>query len=226
MAFTIYLNLNMDDSAKEIAKTTAKALEVAEKVGGFVATILGEACKELGASIHDWAKFYRYRNLLKIQHKIIQIQREKNIEGKSIPIQLSIGIPLIEAASVVEDDFLQQKWAALIVNATDTNKEEVVRKSFVDILSSMDSTDALVLDWLSSQGWNNTLGNITTNEIAEKINIDETEARISMSNLNRLGLIDFGVPTTVGTIDISLSSQETRVRLSYLGWNLVDACKV
>lgn len=215
----------MDDSAKEIAKTTGKALEVLEKVGGFIATVLGDACRELGASIHDWAKFYRYKNLLKIQDKVIQIQRGRNVEGKSIPIQLSIGIPLIEAASLEEDDLLQQKWAALIANATDPNKKEVVKKSFIDILSSMDSTDALVLDWLSSQGWNNTLGNITTDEIAEKVNIDETEVKISMSNLNRLGLIDFDVPTTVGAIDISLLSPEARVRLSYLGWNIVDACK-
>ena len=45
----------MDETTKEIAKTTNKALEVAEKVGRFLNTVLGDAFKEVGSSMHDWA---------------------------------------------------------------------------------------------------------------------------------------------------------------------------
>ncbi len=100
-------------------------------------TVLGDAFKEVGASIHDWAKFYRYKNLLKINDKVVQLHKERGMQGKSVPIQPSIGIPLIEAASLAEDENLQQKWATLIANATDPNYKDKIRKSYIDILSSL-----------------------------------------------------------------------------------------
>lgn len=216
----------MDETTKEIAKTTNKALEVAEKVGSFLSTVLGDAFKEAGASIHDWAKFYRYKNLLKINDKVGQLHKERGMQGKSVPIQPSIGIPLIEAASLAEDENLQQKWATLIANATDPNNKDKIRKSYIDILSSLDPSDAVVLDFMSTQGWNNELGEITIKIIVENLNLSEPEAKISTSNLNRLGLIDFGVPSRFGgSIDISASDNETRFKLNQLGWALLKLCK-
>jgi len=215
----------MDETTKEIAKTTNKALEVAEKVGGFLSTVLGDACKELGASAHDWAKFYRYKNLLKIQDKVLEIHKARGIEGKTVPVSLSIGLPLIEAASITEEEGLQQKWAALIANATDPESKIKVRKSFVDILSSLDPSDALVLDWMAGQGWNNELGEITVDSISQNLSLDEKDVKITTSNLNRLGLIDLGVPTTVGTTGISASDSRTRFRVNQLGWALIQVCK-
>ena len=215
----------MDETTKEIAKTTNKALEVAEKIGSFLNTILGDTFKEVGGSIHDWAKFYRYKNLLKINDKVEQLHKKRGMQGKRVPIQLSIGIPLIEAASLAEDENLQQKWATLIVNSTDPNNNDKIRKSYIDILSSLDPSDALVLDWMSTQGWNNVLGEISLKTISENVNLSEIETKISTSNLNRLGLIDFGVPTTTGSIEISASENETRFKLYQLGWSLLKLCK-
>ncbi len=215
----------MDETTKEIAKTTNKALEVAEKIGSFLNTILGDTFKEVGGSIHDWAKFYRYKNLLKINDKVEQLHKKRGMQGKRVPIQLSIGIPLIEAASLAEDENLQQKWATLIVNSTDPNNNDKIRKSYIDILSSLDPSDALVLDWMSTQGWNNVLGEISLKTISENVNLSEIETKISTSNLNRLGLIDFGVPTTTGSIEISASENETRFKLNQLGWSLLKLCK-
>jgi len=85
----------MDESAKEIAKATKKALEVAEKVGGFFSTVLGDACKEIGAAINDWAKLYRYKNLLKISDKVQEIHQKRKIQGKSMRVEAYIGIPML-----------------------------------------------------------------------------------------------------------------------------------
>lgn len=216
----------MDETTKEIAKTTGKALDVAEKVGGFLNRVLGDACKEVGASIHDWTKFYRYKNLLKINDKIVQIQNKRGLQGKEVPLQASIGIPLIEAASFIEDENLQQKWAALIANATDPNYGGKIRKSFIDILSSLDPVDAIILDWMSTQGWNNALGEISIKSISKSLGLEEDEVKISASNINRLGLIDFGVPTTAGSTGISVSGDGTRFRLNQLGGALLKLCKV
>lgn len=121
---------------------------------------------------------------------------------------------------------MQQKWATLIANATDPNNKDKIRKSYIDILSSLDPSDAVVLDFMSTQGWNNELGEITIKIIVENLNLSEPEAKISTSNLNRLGLIDFGVPSRFGgSIDISASDNETRFKLNQLGWALLKLCK-
>lgn len=216
----------MEETTKEVAKTTKKALEVAEKVGSFLGTVLGDAFKEAGASIYDWAKFYRYKNLLRINDRVVQLHKERGIHGKSVPMEPSIGIPLIEAASLAEDKNLQQKWATLIANATDPNHKDKIRKSYIDILSSLDPSDAVVLDFMSTQGWNNALGEITIKTIVGNLNLSEPETKITTSNLNRLGLIDFGVPSRYGgSIDISASDNETRFKLNQLGWALLKLCK-
>jgi len=215
----------MDETAKEIAKTTNKVLEVAEKVGGFFATVLGDACKEMGASIHDWAKLYRYRNLLRISDKVQEIHKKRKIEGRSIPVQPQIGIPMLEAASIVEDDYLQQKWAALISNATDPKNKTAIRKSYIDILSSMDPSDAMVLDWMDTQRQNIPSREITIKIISEKLNLSLSDAKITIINLSRLGLINIQVPTLVGRTDINASSEKTCYTLNQLGETLLNLCK-
>ena len=132
---------------------------------------------------------------------------------------------MIEAASLVEDDNLREKWAKLIANATDPNYEDKIKKSYVNILSSIDPIDAKVLDWMDSQGWNNPLGNISIEVIVENTNFSEDDVRLSTSNLNRLGLIDMGVPTPAGSIGISASDNEVRFKISRLGGALLKLCK-
>ncbi|MCK5603915.1 DUF4393 domain-containing protein [Candidatus Pacearchaeota archaeon] len=197
---------------------------MAEKVGGFLTAILGDACKEIGGTVHDWTKLYRYKNLLRIQDKVEQIKKDRKSEGKSIPIEPAIGIPLIEAASVVEDDNLQQKWATLIANATSPKYNEKIRKSYISILSSLDPYDAKILERMNSQGWNNDLGKINTGAISENTNIEETEVRISLSNLSRLGLVDIGTPITAGGSTMNSVSNESVYKISLLGWQIIKVC--
>ena len=216
----------MDKSTKEIAKATNKVLEVTEKVGGFLTTVLGDACKEIGASVHDWAKLYRYKNLLKISDRVQEIHKKRKLEGKSIPVKPSIGIPMLEAASIVEDEYLQQKWAALISNATDPNNKTKIRKSYVEVLSSLDPTDAVILEWLQKNKSDNLASEITLKIISENLNFTLLNAKISVINLHRLGLIDVQVPTTVGRMDMNASSERASFKINPLGDTLLNLCKV
>ncbi|MGD0488767.1 MAG: Abi-alpha family protein [Syntrophorhabdales bacterium] len=214
-----------EETIGEIAKTTGKALEITEGVGRFVSKILGDACAEFGNSLHDWAKYFRYKNLLRIQDRVDQIHRKRELEGRTIPLKPSIGIPLIQAASIVEDESLQEMWACLIANSTDPCFEERIKRSFVDILSSLDPIDAHILDWFSHQGWSNALREISIESISKSLNMEKADVGISLSNLNRLGLIDLSVPTTPGHILVSASDTRATYLLSRIGCSLLTLCK-
>lgn len=214
----------MNEIEKEIAKATTKALEVAEKVGVFFTTVLGDTFKELGSSVHDWAKYFRYKNILKIQDKVNTLHEKRQTQGKSIPVKPSIGIPMLEAASLTDDEYLQHKWAALITNAMDPEQNNSIRKIYVDILSSLEPQDAVILDWMNEKRKSDKKAKITIALISSELSIEKKDVEIAVSNLNRQGLIGLRVPNTLDSIGISVSDHKAQIFLNSLSLAFLEAC--
>jgi len=220
-------------AAQDIAKTTGKALEVAERVGSFLNKILGDAIAEVGGAIHDWARLYRYKNLLRLQDKVEEIHRERKLQGKSVPVPPRFAIPLLQAASQEDDESIQDMWAGLIANATDPDKHLEPKKIFTDILSSLEPIDATILKYLSSQGWlmhrNVPNGGITIAKIHSALGDSEEDIQLSLQNLHRLGCIIDEYKATWDQIDTTSFGQrvtdpKTTFRPSPLGFSLLKAC--
>ena len=60
-------------------------------------------------------------------------------------------MPLIEAASLEEDDDLQDIWARLLANAADAESGVDVQRRFVTILQDFNRLEAQVLSMLASE---------------------------------------------------------------------------
>ena len=131
----------MEEEAKavqEVAKTTRKGFEIAEKLGSLLKTIFGEGFSHIGDSFSDWAKYFRYKNLIKLQDRIKSLHVKRGIEGKTIPIPPRYALPLLDSASLEDDENIQDKWAGLIANATDPDKRFQFQKIFIRILSNLE----------------------------------------------------------------------------------------
>ncbi len=215
---------------REIAKTVRKALEVSEKFGKFLSSIFGEGFKDLGDTFSDWTKYFRYRNLLKLQDKVFSIHKKRNIEGKTVPIPPRYALPLLESATLEDDDNLQDKWAGLIVNSTDPQKSFQIQKIFIHILTNIEPLDAAILDLLFTYDKNDQL-KLNSEKISEILKQDRQYINISLSNLFRLGcIIDSWI--NVYDSEIPKNFQGFRVNnpisdfsLSQLGKSLMEACK-
>jgi len=227
----------MDDesakAAQEIAKATGKAIELAQKVGGFLNKVVGDAAAELGGAIHDWARLFRYKNLLRLQDKVEEIHAARKLQGRNIPIAPRFAIPLLQAASEEDDESLQNMWAALIANATDPETQLEPRKIFTDILSSLEPLDAEILRYLAGQGWlmhrNVPGGGITVSKLSSSLNAPEKRIQISLQNLHRLGCVIDEYKATWDQIDTTSFGQrvtdpKTTFRPSPLGFELLEAC--
>lgn len=238
--------MNPEDIARAteaVANTTGKAIDASRELGGFFNKVLGDAATQLGQTLHDWTRFFRYRNLLKLRDKVEAIHAERQVLGKTIPIPPKYAIPLIDRASLEENGELQDLWAALIANATDPERRLELKRVFSDALASLEPLDARVLSFLSTQGWaifRDIRGtSITVRRISCEVGATEAELRISLQNLHRLGLIvdeyvvrdglvlsspdhpEFGT-TSFGT---TVAKPSTSFRLSPLGYDLVRACQ-
>jgi len=129
--------------AKEInikSSTVEKGLELAKE---FLGKLISPTVEELGLFISDNIKFLRFKNQVKILLKAKKYIEEKNITLKEIPIKILV--PLLEQASLEDDEKLQDKWSNMLVNMADseTNMQNQV---FPYILSqlSIEEYDALV----------------------------------------------------------------------------------
>jgi hypothetical protein len=137
-----------DEQAKatqEVAKTTGKFAEVAEKVGGFVSKLIGPASNQVGGILEDWTRYYRYKNLLAIADKVEAIHARRKLRGKTIPIPARVAIPMLESASLENDEVLQEIWAQLIANSTDPNFKEALHPGYAEIIKQMSPDEAIIL---------------------------------------------------------------------------------
>ncbi len=77
----------MEEEAKavqEVAKTAGKAIDASVRVGSFLNKIFGDAFTEIWEAFYDWAKYFRYKNLLRIQDEVEAIHRKRRIGGSTI----------------------------------------------------------------------------------------------------------------------------------------------
>ena len=133
-------------ATKEVAKTTGKFAEIAEKVGGFISKVIGPASNQVGGILEDWTRYYRFRNLLTIADKVAAIHAHRKIEGKIMPIPPRVAIPMLESAALEDDDTLQDVWAKLIANSTDPNFTTALHPGYIEVIKQMSPDEAIILE--------------------------------------------------------------------------------
>lgn len=95
--------------------TIEKGLELAKD---FLGRLINPTVEEMGLLISDNIKFLRFKNQVRILLKAREYVNKKNIKIKEIPIKILV--PLLENASLEDNDILQSKWANLLVNMIDS----------------------------------------------------------------------------------------------------------
>lgn len=103
-------NLNIKSS------TIEKGIELAKE---FLSKLVSPTVEEVGLLISDNIKFIRFKNQIKILLKAQKYVEEKNLKIKEIPIKILV--PLLENASLEEDEELQDKWASMLTNMVDSD---------------------------------------------------------------------------------------------------------
>ena len=107
----------MSDNQLNIKSTTIeKGLELAKD---FIDKLIGPSINEVGLLFSDNIKYFRFKNQVKILLKAKKYVESKNINPKEIP--LKILVPLLENASLEENEELQDKWATMITNLADSD---------------------------------------------------------------------------------------------------------
>ncbi len=133
-------------AVEETAKATNKGLEVIHAAGSYIGEALGSLPADaVGLAGGDWLREARLRNLEKLRHRTDQIRKDRGVEDQSPELSPSILIPIAEAASNESRDDLQELFARLLANAADPNRDNRVRREFIELVSQLEPLDARML---------------------------------------------------------------------------------
>lgn len=210
----------------EIARTTGKAVDAAREFGGYFAPIVKQPLEQLAGIFEDKLRYLRWERQVRLAERAAQFLRERGAKDtRSVPLKFLI--PLLEAASLEEDNRLQDLYAHLLANAADAESDIRPVRAFVAVLQECTSIEVHLLDFMRRMSILSDIDtpyNILTfveyfrsQKINLNVEITQDMFRVPLWNLFRLGCIApfGGFGSGSGTLDI--------VRLTPFGLALANA---
>lgn len=91
-----------------------------DSVKSFLGKLIGPAFEEIGLLIQDPIRMWRFRNQVRILKKAEKICNRNNIAPKDIPIKMLV--PLLDTASLEDQEEMQDIWATLLSNLVDSDQ--------------------------------------------------------------------------------------------------------
>ncbi len=214
-------------AVKEIAKATGQGLSIVQKFGEFVSRYIGGSLEQGFGIVEDKLKYLRWERHTRLMDRACVFLEERGDQMMFNPVPMNVAIPIFQAASLEEDDDLQDLWARLLVNAADANSGIQVRRGLVSILQDFGKMEAQLLQAIHDSTSMN--GVVPTKGLPDDYlqpEEEETEAnqglppdpvQIGLWNLMRLGCV-----ASAGTWDSMTGIK--RVQITALGKALVNAC--
>ena len=197
--------------------------------------LTGEFCAEVGTAGGYIGKLIRLKTWLWTMQRAKQMLADTGIEPRSIPPKLFL--PIMENASLEDDETLQEKWAALLANSANPNSKPGVHVAFAGILKELSPEEAGLLHniycYVCRQIVMENLPRHSTS--AQRIDLieamkgygtihlfDVSELQPMIDNLQRLRLVETNalLESAAGIPDF-----DTDFHMTAFGFEFVTACR-
>jgi hypothetical protein len=214
---------------EEVAKTAGKSIDAVKNFCAFISKYTGGSIREAAGIFEDKLRYARWKNQIKLMQKAEKFLKEMGLDKPNKTIQLKFAVPLLQAASLEEDEYLQDMWAKLLVTATTTQSNFEIKRMYIDILENLSSFDAQILEKIYSIPYEKALHKpIITSGLSKDIILPEkapdkapdppdNDIKLSLLNLDRLNCVSI-VKSMGGGQIFGLVNQ------TLLGKNFIDAC--
>lgn len=188
-------------AVQEVAKTAGKVVDASEKLGGFIARFISGSLEQGIGVFEDKLRYMRWERQVRLMKRAEDFMSEVGLNNPTRPLQLKFAVPLLQAASFEEDDYLQDLWAKLLVNSANASSSVEQRRAYIDILERLSSLEVKILITIYSLPFDNTRHkNILTGQLPESVSVraedqakdfvkPNSEVELALANLSRLGVI-------------------------------------
>jgi hypothetical protein len=128
------------------------------------------------------------------------------------PVPGRILIPLLQAASLEDDEMLRQKWAALLANAASSTDANKILPAFSEILRQLTPVQAQILDWLFEKASDGGIGflvwpDVARAEIETHFHLSHDDYALFVSDMDRLQVLE-GRRDTKVPAHLSMSTEQ------------------
>ncbi len=135
-------------AVQEVAKTAGKAIDAAREAGGFIARFVSGPLEQGIGIFEDHLRYARWERQLRLMLRAEELLKQSGLSSPTKPIPLKLMVPLLQGATLEDDDGLQDRWAMLMVNAANASFDTEIRRSYLDILEQLTPLEAQILDVL------------------------------------------------------------------------------
>lgn len=188
-------------AVQEVAKTTGQVVGASRELGGFVARFINGPFEQASGIVEDKLKYLRWERQQRLMVRANQFMQEIGLAHPTRPVPLKVAVPLLQGASIEEDDYLQDMFAKLLVNAADADRGVDVSRTYVDIISSIGSLEARILQTIYALPLDRvTEGGVATRDLPQSASWaapsgktrppePSTDVGLALANLIRLGCL-------------------------------------
>ena len=140
----------------DIPPGSAKATEVAAAANRLTQRLFGPAFTNLGEIAGDWVRSWRMANLAAISQRVDRMTERRGLDPAGARrVALSVGLPLLEKASLEDDPFLQDWWAGLVAGAgagADDEEGFGLDAVYVTSMAQLTRLDCEILTYVCERG--------------------------------------------------------------------------
>jgi hypothetical protein len=159
-----------------------KAVEkLMDPVGELAKKLAGPAAEEVGLTLQDSVKIWRAKRRYRLFEKMNEFISNAGFEPK--PVALKVLLPVLDYASVEEDEDLHTAWAALLANAADPRQGDSILPAFPHVLKELRPLDARFLS---------DLYNLTADRDNYGYRLDKQDLQLVYTLYNSAASEDFG----------------------------------
>jgi hypothetical protein len=188
-------------------EAAADALKDTMQAGRDLASFLSGPAGELVGMGYDHLKVVRFERGVRLVERLRHFLAERGLEKFTRKITLNMELPILENATLEEDDELQDLWAMLLVNGGDADSGIEMRRAFVSVLAEMTALDVRNLAAIEQASpvdlregsitvWTGKLPDeavpVSRRDVSVYSKKPSVEVLTSLSNLERLGCIYSG----------------------------------
>lgn len=215
-------------AVQEIAKASQDGLKTAQMFGSFISRIIGGSLEQGVGIFEDKLKYIRLERAARLECSYRKLQKELGLDEPDKTIPMKHAVPLFQAATLEEDDFLQDLWVALLVKSSYKEYEFNINRSYIDVLEKLSVLDARILMKIYELPIKESRYGVITRLLPEKVEMYDSknplpdfslteEVTLSLSNLERLGCLSARL-TLGGWKEYSV------ITTNVFGKYLVDSC--
>lgn len=229
------MNSGKVESAKavqEVSKLAGKMIDSCDEFGRFITDYADASLSVAFGIFEDKLRYMRWERQVRLMQRANSFLAQEGFDKPTRVIPLKYAVPLLQAASLEDDDYLQDLWAKLIVNSVIPTNGALINRTLIDILERLSPVEAKILNVVYEIPYEDMHhhGVCTRNLPESALRLGEhgeqgdkgepkDEVKFALANLDRLGCISVARSMGGGQLFAQINP-------TLLGKTLVDACKL